>query len=154
MEKLLMKTSLFGYSKASVCEYVAKLNEDFTRKLLGIMQDNEAKQQELQSKIASLEQENKRLRNEYDNISGAFLDARQYANNLRTMAEEENNNFRSANKQIYEEQIGRLKEFRDNINAVRDNLKALTESCDRDIRAQEEIINAVLQQTIIEEKEQ
>jgi len=153
MEKLLMKTSLFGYSKASVCEYVAKLNEDFTRKLLGIMQDNEAKQQELQSKIASLEQENKRLRDEYDNISGALLDARQYANNLRTMAEEENNNFRSANKQIYEEQIVRLKEFRDNINAIRDSLKTLTESCDRDIHAQEEIINAALQQTIIEEKE-
>ena len=40
MEKKTFKTSLFGYSKTSVCEYIAQINEEFSQRLMDVSEEN------------------------------------------------------------------------------------------------------------------
>ena len=35
MDKEILKSALFGYSKISVCQYIATMNEEFNAKLIG-----------------------------------------------------------------------------------------------------------------------
>ena len=34
MDKEILKTAMFGYSKISVCQYIATMNEEFNDKLM------------------------------------------------------------------------------------------------------------------------
>ena len=67
MELKSLKTTLFGFSKKDVCEYIAQLNEEFSRKL---REANEGKEKEngsikqLQARLEKLETENSRLQSE------------------------------------------------------------------------------------------
>lgn len=83
MNQKILKSAMFGFSKASVCEYIAKQEKEFAQKLQAKENEVEAKQRELTERIAQLEQENSRLRGVYEEI-GALL-----AQALQEPAEEE-----------------------------------------------------------------
>jgi len=151
MDNLLLKKSLFGYSKTSVCEYIAKQNDDFSKRLMTVMEDADAQKQALQARVAMLEQENSKLRADHDNITQVLLDAQHHANDLRRKADEENRSFRAANKDLYESQLQRLNEYRRGIEGIRNALRTLIEDCDREMAKHEEIVNLALAQEVFAE---
>lgn len=79
MDKKGFKSALFGFSKASVCEYIAKLEKEFSLKLAASEKEAAAKQQELNARIALLEEENSRLRGVYEEIGALIAQALQEA---------------------------------------------------------------------------
>lgn len=141
MNKKLLKGALFGYSKAGVCEYIANLNEDFSKKLLNVVQETDARQKALQEKNTRLEEENRALREEADRVSRILLDTKRYAEELRSKAEEEDLIFRAENRERYEAQLQRLYNYRENVNAIRDSLRAVLEDFDRELAQHEQRIN-------------
>lgn len=57
MEKKLLKSALFGYSKTSVCEYIAAVNEEFSQKLMESAEEHKKEKEEWKERTAALEQE-------------------------------------------------------------------------------------------------
>ena len=69
MEKRLLKTTLFGFSKTDVCEYIAKVNADFSKKLLTLSEEHKTEKDALTQKIADLEAELAKYKKVYADIS-------------------------------------------------------------------------------------
>ena len=57
MDKEILKSALFGYSKISVCQYIATMNEEFNAKLMTEEASFRDERTKLQKKIDELEAE-------------------------------------------------------------------------------------------------
>ena len=57
MDKEILKSTLFGYSKISVCQYIATMNEEFNAKLMAEEASFREERTNLQKKIDELEAE-------------------------------------------------------------------------------------------------
>ena len=57
MDKEILKSTLFGYSKISVCQYIATMNEEFNAKLMAEEASFREERTNLQKKIDELEME-------------------------------------------------------------------------------------------------
>ena len=62
MVKEILKSGFFGYSKSSVCEYIARMNEEFSQRLTAKDNENTSREAELRAQIASLREENQKLK--------------------------------------------------------------------------------------------
>ncbi|MDO4316347.1 MAG: hypothetical protein Q4C45_11265, partial [Oscillospiraceae bacterium] len=72
----LFQTSLLGYSKKSVCAYIAEMNEEFSKKLLEKDMARKDAVQTLQEQLEQLKRENEQLRAERREVAGALIDAK------------------------------------------------------------------------------
>lgn len=86
MEKL--KTALFGYDKQGVVEYVARLNETFSDRVLETTTAQNTRIRELEEKITRLENENLELRRREREVSMALVDAKFFAEQLKANAQQ------------------------------------------------------------------
>jgi cell division septum initiation protein DivIVA len=57
MKNKIFKTSLFGYSKTDVCNYITKMNEEFSQKFEELTTAHKNERDQLTSQIAKLEEE-------------------------------------------------------------------------------------------------
>ena len=57
MDKGIIKSAFFGYSKTSVCEYIASKNEEFSRQLIELEKEHKKEKDELKDKIEAAEKE-------------------------------------------------------------------------------------------------
>ena len=84
-----MRTGLFGYKKDSVCEYVAKLNDEFALRLQQQTAESRKSEAELQSALEELQQTNHRLTEEMNRQNlEASLHLRQERSDGRKALEE------------------------------------------------------------------
>ena len=97
MVKEILKSGFFGYSKSSVCEYIARMNEEFSQRLTAKDNENTSREAELRAQIASLREENQKLKEKQEEIVGALVDAKSFAAELKAKAEAENQAQRSEN---------------------------------------------------------
>ena len=129
MEKLNLKTKLFGYGKLEVCTYIADLNNECYQKLQKIQKENDEEgkrhaeelaelkrehaetEAALREEIARLTKECEEYRGKRDSVAGALLDAQVYANELRAKANENAKAMRAENQAAYEKQEKRLAEY-------------------------------------------
>ena len=57
MQKKLLRTSLFGFSKTEVCDYIARVNDEFNGKIDLITAEHTKERNELTAQIAALNEE-------------------------------------------------------------------------------------------------
>ena len=89
MDKEILKSTLFGYSKISVCQYIAKMNEEFNAKLMAEADSFREERLRLQKKIDDLEAELATHKQNACDVGTMLLEAGQYAEQLRQQAQEE-----------------------------------------------------------------
>ena len=89
MDKEILKSALFGYSKISVCQYIAKMNEDFNAKLMAETDSFREEHSRQQKKIDNLEAELAVHKQNACDVGTMLLEAGQYAEQLRQQAQAE-----------------------------------------------------------------
>ena len=89
MDKEILKSALFGYSKISVCQHIATMNEEFNAKLMAETDSFREERSRLQKKIDDLEAELSVHKQNACNVGTVLLEAGQYAEQLRQQAQEE-----------------------------------------------------------------
>ena len=87
MDKEILKTALFGYSKISVCQYIATMNEEFNAKLMAETESFREERTRLHKKIDDLEAELATYKQTANDIGEALLDAHRHADQIRQQAE-------------------------------------------------------------------
>ena len=71
-------SSFWGYKKSHVCEYIADMNEQFSKKLMETIKDYDRQIGELHAKITHLEAENSALQKECSNVTQVIVDAKKF----------------------------------------------------------------------------
>ena len=89
MDKDILKSALFGYSKISVCQYIAAINEEFNTKFMVETEAFREERAKLQKKVDDLEAELVVYKQNACDVGEVLLEARQYADQLRQQAEED-----------------------------------------------------------------
>ena len=89
MDKEILKSALFGYSKISVCQYIATMNEEFNAKLMAEADSFREEHSRQQKKIDNLEAELAVHKQNACDVGTMLLEARQYAEQLRQQAQAE-----------------------------------------------------------------
>ena len=89
MDKKILKSALFGYSKISVCQYIATMNEEFNAKLMAEADSFREERSRLQKKIDDLEAELSVHKQNACDVGTMLLEAGQYAEQLRQQAQAE-----------------------------------------------------------------
>ena len=89
MDKEILKSALFGYSKISVCQYIATINEEFNAKLMAETDSFREERSRLQKKIDDLEAELAVHKQNACDVGTMLLEAGQYAEQIRQQAQEE-----------------------------------------------------------------
>ena len=54
MQKKLLRTSLFGFSKTEVCDYIARVNDEFNGKIDLLTAEHAKERNELTAQIVAL----------------------------------------------------------------------------------------------------
>ena len=89
MDKEILKSALFGYSKISVCQYIATMNEEFNAKLMAEADSFREERSKQQKKIDDLEAELAVHKQNACDVGTMLLEAGQYAEQLRQQAQAE-----------------------------------------------------------------
>ena len=89
MDKEILKSALFGYSKISVCQYIATMSEEFNAKLMAEADSFREERSKLQKKIDDLDAELAVHKQNACDVGTMLLEAGQYAEKLRQQAQEE-----------------------------------------------------------------
>ena len=89
MDKEILKSALFGYSKISVCQYIATMNEEFNAKLMAETDSFREERSRQQKKIDDLEAELAVHKQNACDVGTMLLEAGQYAEQLRQQAQAE-----------------------------------------------------------------
>ena len=89
MDKDILKSAFFGYSKISVCQYIAKINEEFNEKLMAEANAFREEHSRQQKKIDDLEAELAAHKQNACDVGTLLLEAGQYAEQIRQQAQAE-----------------------------------------------------------------
>lgn len=143
MESKMLKSGLFGYSKTSVCEYIAQVNKEFSDKLYAASAESREEKKELKEQIARLEAELAQYKRLYDDISAALLDAQQYAERLKADAEAENRRQIAENTKYNDEQNRRISDYRSEIDQIRRQLAHFAADTDQKLQGYLDEMDAV-----------
>jgi hypothetical protein len=126
----LFSTSLFGYSKRSVNDYISKLNDEFSRKLLEKDQAHREAVEALQAETARLSRENEQLLALRQEVADALISAKDYAAELKRKAETDDQARRAANAIRQEAELSRIQDAAEQISALRQAFRDALERMD------------------------
>lgn len=138
-----LKSGFWGYKKSYVCEYIAGMNEQFSKKLMETIKDYDRQIGELNAKITHLEAENSALQKECSNVTQVIVDAKKFSDELRVKAEAEDKEFRDRNMDYNNEQMQRIHTFCMGIDKIRDSMRTLMASFDKDLESKKEELSAL-----------
>ncbi|MCF0121380.1 MAG: hypothetical protein HUJ65_07055 [Oscillospiraceae bacterium] len=132
MEKLNLRTRLFGYRKSDVCKYIASMNEEFNRKLDDARAECEARQKQfdedsvkMKSTIYRLSEENCEFRAKRDTVANALIDALAYSNEIRANADADAKAMLAENRTAYEKQEKLLEDYVIRIESLISNFRQI-----------------------------
>lgn len=135
MDKSVIKSAFFGYSKTSVCEYIAAVNEEFSRQLMSLEEEHKREKEELSSKLDAAQKELEEYKKVYGDIAAALLEAQQYSTALKENAEKENERIIAENAKLHEAQTARLSLYTMAINHLREQLASFISDTDQKLEA-------------------
>ena len=143
MDITKLKSGFWGYKKNHVCEYIAEMNEQFSKKLMETIKDYDRQIVELNAKINRLEAENSALQKECSNVTQVIVDAKKFSDELRAKAEAEDKEFRDRNMDYNNEQMQRINTFCMGIDKIRDSARTLMASIDKELEYKKEELSAL-----------
>ena len=125
MQRKLLKTTLFGFSKTEVCEYIARTNDEFNGKMDQLTAEHIQERNGLLAQIAALTEELDKYKKANGDIAQALFDAQQYATALKTKADDEYATARDELLALKNAETDKLNGYRDEIERVRKEIVAL-----------------------------
>ena len=136
MQKKLLRTSLFGFSKTEVCDYIARVNDEFNGKIDLITAEHTKERNELTAQIAALNEEINKYKQANADIAQALFDAQQYATELKAKADGEYKEAQDELLALKEAETDKLNTYREKIENVRKEIVSVLSDIDDKLTAQ------------------
>lgn len=136
MQRKLLKTSLFGFSKTEVCDYIARVNDEFNGKIDLLTAEHTNEKNELIAQITALNEELDKYKQANADIAQALFDAQQYAAELKAKADGEYKEAQDELLAIKETETDKLNTYREKIEKVRKDIVALLSDIDNKLTCQ------------------
>ena len=130
MQKKLLRTSLFGFSKTEVCDYIARVNDEFNGKIDLITAEHTKERNELTAQIAALNEEINKYKQANADIAQALFDAQQYATELKAKADGEYKEAQDELLALKEAETDKLNTYREKIEKVRKEIVSVLSDID------------------------
>lgn len=130
MQKKLLRTSLFGFSKTEVCDYIARVNDEFNSKIDLITAEHTKERNELTAQIAALNEEINKYKQANADIAQALFDAQQYATELKAKADGEYQEAQDELLAFKEAETEKLNTYREKIESVRKEIVSVLSDID------------------------
>ena len=136
MQKKLLRTSLFGFSKTEVCDYIARVNDEFISKIDLITAEHTKERNELTAQIAALNEEINKYKQANADIAQALFDAQQYATELKAKADGEYKEAQDELLALKEAETEKLNTYREKIENVRKEIVSVLSDIDDKLAVQ------------------
>ena len=136
MHKKLLRTSLFGFSKTEVCDYIARVNDEFNGKIDLITAEHTKERNELTAQIAALNEEINKYKQANADIAQALFDAQQYATELKAKADGEYKEAQDELLAFKEAETDKLNTYREKIESVRKEIVSVLSDIDDKLAAE------------------
>lgn len=136
MQKKLLRTSLFGFSKTEVCDYIARVNDEFNSKIDLITAEHTKERNELTAQIAALNEEINKYKQANADIAQALFDAQQYATELKAKADGEYKEAQDELLALKEAETDKLNTYREKIESVRKEIVSVLSNIDDKLAAE------------------
>lgn len=136
MQKKLLRTSLFGFSKTEVCDYIARVNDEFNGKIDLITAEHTKEKNELTAQIAALNEEINKYKQANADIAQALFDAQQYATELKAKADGEYKEAQDELLALKEAETDKLNTYREKIENVRKEIVSVLSDIDDKLAAE------------------
>lgn len=136
MQKKLLRTSLFGFSKTEVCDYIARVNDEFNGKIDLITAEHTKERNELTAQIAALNEEINKYKQANADIAQALFDAQQYATELKAKADGEYKEAQDELLALKEADTEKLNTYREKIENVRKEIVSVLSDIDDKLAAE------------------
>ena len=136
MQKKLLRTSLFGFSKTEVCDYIARVNDEFNGKIDLITAEHTKERNELTAQIAALNEEINKYKQANADIAQALFDAQQYATELKAKADGEYKETQDELLALKESETEKLNTYREKIENVRKEIVSVLSDIDDKLAAE------------------
>lgn len=136
MQKKLLRTSLFGFSKTEVCDYIARVNDEFNGKIDLITAEHTKERNELTAQIAALNEEINKYKQANADIAQALFDAQQYATELKAKADGEYKEAQDELLALKEAETDKLNTYREKIENVRKEIVSVLFDIDDKLAAE------------------
>lgn len=136
MQKKLLRTSLFGFSKTEVCDYIARVNDEFNGKIDLITAEHTKERNELTAQIAALNEEINKYKQANADIAQALFDAQQYATELKAKADGEYKEAQDELLALKEAETEKLNTYRKKIESVRKEIVSVLSDIDDKLAAE------------------
>lgn len=130
MQKKLLRTSLFGFSKTEVCDYIARVNDEFNGKIDLLTAEHTKERNELTAQIAALNEEINKYKQANADIAQALFDAQQYATELKAKADGEYKEAQDELLALKEAETDKLNTYREKIENVRKEIVSVLSDID------------------------
>ena len=136
MQKKLLRTSLFGFSKTEVCNYIARVNDEFNGKIDLITAEHTKERNEFTAQIAALNEEINKYKQANADIAQALFDAQQYATELKAKADGEYKEAQDELLALKEAETDKLNTYREKIENVRKEIVSVLSDIDDKLAAE------------------
>ena len=136
MQKKLLRTSLFGFSKTEVCDYIARVNDEFNGKIDLLTAERTKERNELTAQIAALNEEINKYKQANADIAQALFDAQQYATELKAKADGEYKEAQDELLALKETETDKLNTYREKIENVRKEIVSVLSDIDDKLAAE------------------
>lgn len=136
MQKKLLRTSLFGFSKTEVCDYIARVNDEFNSKIDLITAEHTKERNELTAQIAALNEEINKYKQANADIAQALFDAQQYATELKAKADGEYKEAQDELLALKEAETDKLNTYREKIENIRKEIVSVLSDIDDKLAAE------------------
>ena len=136
MQKKLLRTSLFGFSKTEVCDYIARVNDEFNSKIDLITAEHTKERNELTAQIAVLNEEINKYKQANADIAQALFDAQQYATELKAKADGEYKEAQDELLALKKAETDKLNTYREKIENVRKEIVSVLSDIDDKLAAE------------------
>ena len=136
MQKMLLRTSLFGFSKTEVCDYIARVNDEFNGKIDLITAEHTKERNELTAQIAALNEEINKYKQANADIAQALFDAQHYATELKAKADGEYKEAQDELLAFKEAETDKLNTYREKIESVRKEIVSVLSDIDDKLAAE------------------
>lgn len=129
----LFKIKLLGYEKASVNNYISKLNEEFSNKLLASEKEHKMTLEALQAENQRLKDENAKLLAERQEVADALICAHDYAADLRQQTETEEKVQREQNTARQMAEFRRIQSIAAHIHNLHEEFHSVMNKMDKEL---------------------
>lgn len=129
----LFPTTLLGYSKKAVNDYLAKRSEEFSQNLLEKDREHKEELEMLRAQVERLTQENEQLQALRQEVADALISAKGYASDLKRQTEADDQAKRMMNTARQEAEARRIQNIANHISHLQQEFRSILERMDNEL---------------------